>query len=156
MFVWLLEGNFLHKNMVLIWKKQAACIRQGKLSVEFHTAQPLSYPFWRGFSCLAPLGPSGSTSGSLEGSLVSDYKVGGENYIGVPLEQGKKHFHAIIQELPEARLTCYVRRRKNLWRRDHLSRLKGTFSEVFRMTIRRDRLPSTHCGGSQWPPLLNW
>lgn len=84
-------------------------------------------------------------------SLLSDYKVGG----GILQDKASN----IFMRLYKSFLICCVRRRKNLWRRDHLSRFKGTFSEVFRKAIKidwlRSHLPSTHSWVSQWPPLLS-
>lgn len=151
MFVWLLEGNLLYKNRELYWK--TSCLHQaGRNIVQFHTAQPFTYCFWRGLSHLGSLGPSEIMEGV--SSLLSDYKVGWGNTLG----QGLKMFSCDATRASQSQINRLCKKFE-MWRRDNLTRFRGTFPEVFRKTIRRvDRLQShllsTQSWESQWTLLF--
>lgn len=141
MFVWLLEGNFLCKNTELNWK--TSCLHQaGK--VQFHTAQPFTYHFWRGFSHLESPGPSEAMEEV--SPLLSDYKVQWGNTLG----QGIKMFSCDGRRASQSQINQLHKKKLKLWRRDHLRRLKGTFPEVFRKTIKRDSLQSHLLSTQSW------
>lgn len=145
MFVWLLEGNLLYKNMELNLK--TSCLHwAGKNIVQFHTAQPFTYHLWRGLSHLGSLGPSEVLEGV--SSLLSGYKVGWGNTLG----QGfKMLFSCDGTRASQSQINLLSKKNLILWRRDHLTRFRGTFPEVFRKTIKRvDSLQSHLLSTQSW------